>query len=561
MRAILDNVSRRFRSGRLHLPALVAVAGIITASASAVAVKLDNQVVGDGHLSITVGEYGSYAAAFAGGPSWLDMFNPSPDPVNPYDDSEKFPTFVSHVFLFVDPSEVGNGVHRVALSAHAGILALYDDPTLTTTILQENSTDNLPFSTDSVFLVTGTGFRVLCSLTQTVSAADPGPAGEARALLEQTYSFTNQSGAVNLIMTRQIDEDMPWGPGQPYHMDDFVGVDFAELDRPEIYAQDDELTTAALVLRTREDMCLDPMTTSNSTTGACTFVYYCGKQNMPPPPGNPDFPGGGCPKQDSPFLIWNNFGVPNCWKNYVPGVGHDVPGISPDILGDSFIGLQTEAAIPTGGTYEITFQTLYGYRPPPIIQIPPAFSAQTVRLNLDTGCGEFLWALGNRNPVLPSKVPVEITEFYIDVEAGDGGQGNCIEMIPPPGWVAELCPPGFDSHGHGLYHFHGGPPIGRGEQVSGRLIIDTNGLHETTNSANGTVVPPLSVVLHAAQQQEDAVCNFNFGPRRNGEWSERVVATAYLPIPSMAAWARAVLAMTLTAIGAVLLLRSRHCGA
>ncbi len=540
--------------------ALLLATGVLVTGAFAAEVILDNGVVGDGHLNIKLGDYGSYAEAFAGGALWPDMFNPSPDPINPFDDSEMFPTFASHVYLFVDASEVGNGIHRVALSAHGGIASTYDDGTLTISVIQPNSTDKLPLSTDSIFTVRGTGFRIQGELTQTVSAIDPGPNGEARAMLEQTYIFTNQSGAVNLIITRHIDEDMPWGPGQPFHLDDFVGVDFAELDRAEVYAQDANLTTAALVLRTLEDMCDDPLTTHHSTTDACNFVYYCGKQNMAAPQGNPDFPGGQCPEHDygTDFQIWDNFGLPNCWKNYVPGVGYDVPGLSPDLSGDSFIGYQTEASLASGASYEITYQVTYGYRPEPTTQIPPRFTVQTIQLNAATGCGEFLWTLANQNPIIPKKTPVEITEFYIDVEAGDGAQLGCVEMIAPPGWTAELCPPGFDPNGHGLYHFFGGPPIARDDSVVGQLIIDTNGLSETINSNNGMIVPPLSVVLHSAQQQEDAVCNFNFGPRRGGNWSLRATATAYLPVPSMSTWAKAALATLIIGVGALLVLRSRR---
>ncbi len=321
-------------------------------------VTLWNEVTGDGSLTVTVDDFGSFADGFAGGPAMPDLFNPSPDPVEG-ELFEEFATFATEVFLFVDPSGDGNGTHRAVLSTHAGILSTYENGNIDCVIVQENSTDNLPTSTDSEFRCTGDGFAITFVLTQTVSAAPDGPHGEATAELEQTYAVTAEGLApLDVTLVKHIDEDMPWGGIVNFYLDDIVGADFAELARPQVYARDRDLNTAVVTLRTREDMWTDPRTVD--------FVYYPGKQNLPPPPGNPNYPTAICPVQDygTDFQIWDNYGVPNCWRNYVPGVGYDVPGETPDVQGDSFIGLQVNARLADGGNpYEVTFVTRYGHGP------------------------------------------------------------------------------------------------------------------------------------------------------------------------------------------------------
>ena len=130
-------------------------------------------------------------------------------------------------------------------------------------------------------------------------------------------------------------------------------------------------------------------------------------------------------------------------------------------------------------------------------------------------------------------------------------------MTPPAGWSVTLCD-GFDTHGHALYMFSGGEPIPTGGKVRGRLEIDTNGLTETTNPTTDVTVPPLSVVFHVAQQQQQAECSFDFGPSRNGEWGIRTIATAHLPVPASATWAKALLALSVTLAGTVLLFNARR---
>ncbi|MEE9293403.1 MAG: choice-of-anchor B family protein [Phycisphaerae bacterium] len=185
---------------------------------------------------------------------------------------------------------------------------------------------------------------------------------------------------------------------------------------------------------------------------------------------------------------------------------------------------------------------------------PPLAKLTNITFDVDTGCGEFLWTLNNVNePFGP-----EMDTFYLDVEVGDGAQ-RCALMTPPQGWTVELCA-GYDADGHALYRFSGGTPILIGAKVIGRLTIDTNGNQPRANPQTGITVPPRSVVLHTAQGQDIAACDFSFGPTANGEWSPPVTGAAFLPVPSMALWAKTLLALAIATGGVYLVRRNATIG-
>ena len=265
-------------------------------------VTIWNGVEGDGSLMIASRDFGAIAAGGLGGPMWGDLFDPTGDLEAMSVTSSALP------FLFTGPSGCGPGTHRVALSCPAQ--ATYSNGDLATEIIVDNH--EIDFQTSaSVFDVLGADLHLRFELTQHIDIAPPGPNGKASARLEQTYRITNQAGFTSeFVLARHADPDLPWG-GSP--LDDVVGVDFSELGRPQVFNEDLEFPEASLVLRTREDMTQHPATVD--------FVYYAGKQNITPP-GNPDFPCADCPEYGygTDVQIWANYGVPNCWKNYVPDV-------------------------------------------------------------------------------------------------------------------------------------------------------------------------------------------------------------------------------------------------
>lgn len=545
---------------------------------------MDNGVDGDGHLQIQTAEYGSFGNL---GPLfWLDLFDPTGDGQF----SEKSPTFSTNLFLFTGPSGCGQGLQRVVISGNEGILGIpaYQGSNLLIEITSSNNqiTDA---SLESQFRVFGGGVDLLFDLFQEVDNNDgvKGPNDEVAARLSQTYTITNQGAPLNFTLLKHIDEDMLWDSDAGNYLDDSVGADFAELEgRPQVFAQDADLIQAAMVFRTREDMTL--------VDGTVEFIYYIGKQDTTPP-GNPDYPcGDDCPAYDygTDCEYWDqSWGAPNCWKNFVPEVGYDIPGISPfGLEGDSHMGLQVMISLGIGATYEITYETIYGFRPLPTICQPPLI--RTTLLDFDEGndCATFAWEFKNNNPFVPGQPENEIEVFYIDVEAGDGAQ-NCTELTGPDGWTVENCT-GFDSNNHALFKLSGGTPIQGGDKVFGRLTIDANGDSPTTNPLTGVVVDPLAVLLRAAQgggppgvvckagtdceadeecvegqcldacQQEEEVCangNYNFGPTdKSSDWSFPLQAKAFRPVPSLSAWAKFMLLAVLIGGGMMLVLRSRR---
>ncbi len=521
MNPFTSNPSVRRRRATLGMFALaILINTLALPSARAHPITIWNGIDGPGSLTITTDDYGSFGVALG----WLDTVDLGLDPIS--GDPLVGPlTHVAHLFAFIDPTPIGNGTHRGVLSTHPLLLNFYDDGNLTGAVTAPNALID-PATCASQFTVTGPGVDLHFSLTQRVSEVQGGPNGEVRVALEQTYIMTNVStDPVELIIVKNLDQDLFLDDDcGTFGCDDLLGADFAELDRPQVYTLAANFSVEALVLRTRDNH--DP-DLPDDVPSSVDFVYYCGKQTMAASE-SPDYPGGACPPYEygTDFQIWDNFGVPNCWKNNVPGVGHDVPGISPQLQGDSFMGLQVEASLEPGVPYEFSFHTLYGFRPPPVTQAPPLFTAEPTQYDPATGCSQFLWTITNDNPNVPGEPFVDIETFYVDIETGTGGDGPCVQMTPPDGWTAELC--ASDTNGHSLYRFTGGDPIDGGDSVSGSVTINPNGPDPATDPVTGIEIPPLSIVLHAAQQQPPAQCDFNFGPTADGEWSDPIVATAFL---------------------------------
>lgn len=553
---------------------LVLTAGFAaTAPAQTFEQTITNGVVCAGHLDVTSGSFGSFAAAFNGGPAWLDQF------IHTRSCTVEARTFSTNLFLFTGPSGCGGGGRHVALSEHAGLAGLYYDGDFVTKIIVANHLID-DATSRSVFQVTGGGVNLRFELTQHVddNGGLVGPNGEVSARLAQTYTITNQGNPVDFVLVRHLDPDLQGDD------DGLVGADFAELGRPQVFAQNVDLTETALILRTREDMTL--------VDGTVGFFYYCGKQ-FTTPPGNPNHPCETCPEYGlgTDFQIWDNYGTPNCWKNFVPEVGYDIPGISPFGLdGDSHLGLQLDITLDTDQEYTMTFETIYGLRPLSTICNPPILQVTLLDYDLANNCATFAWGIRNNNPFVPGQPENPIETFYIDVEAGDGAQ-NCADMTGPDGWTVENCT-GWDDNNHALFKFTSETPIEVGEKVFGRLTIDANGDSPTTNPDTGAVVEPMAVLLTAAQgggpaggackantdcdadeecndgqcvdacQQEEEVCangNYDFGPTdESSDWSIPIQSKAFKPVPALFAWSRVVLTIMLICGGTILVRRSRR---
>jgi hypothetical protein len=184
--------------------------------------------------------------------------------------------------------------------------------------------------------------------------------------------------------------------------------------------------------------------------------------------------------------------------------------------------------------------------------LPPTVDCELAGLT-EEGCGDFLWSVRNENLSAP------ISTFYLDVEAGTGGQ-ICTEdnITPPDGFTVDSCTGWVD--GHALFRLTG-PAFLPGDRVSGRLVVDANGA-DAAMSSGGSNIPPHSIVTHVAQDQGEAVCDpgdFSFGPSTDGDWSNfGATCTAFVPVPSMDASGKWALLLILVAGGTMLVLRSRR---
>lgn len=185
------------------------------------------------------------------------------------------------------------------------------------------------------------------------------------------------------------------------------------------------------------------------------------------------------------------------------------------------------------------------------VVFPPAVRCLNVQY-LPNNCAEFALSVRNAN------VNDSIDTFYLDIQAGTGGAicNTLANVTPPAGYTPTLC--GGWTAGHALLRFVG-PNIAPGGTVNLRLVVDTNG-PSPTPYAGGTV-PAYSVLVSGAQggvNQPMEACNFGFGPGVAGDWGAPPSScTAFLPVPSLSGWSKAVLAAIVLA-GGLLVLRSRR---
>lgn len=278
--------------------------GLVGAGATGAPVDLTNDVPsGDGKLEIRTDDFGTWLddEGFAGGAcpcepgatDLYDFFDPGTDPDDPLSNpGREFASFMAITFLHINPSLLQG---KVALSNHGCMNPIYNNrdaefcetetgrggpAEFGLTLVAENKTGGLPATTSSMFDITEDGESIIqVNLIQSVATAPLGPRGEVSAFIDLTYSLTNLTDdTLELMLIRHIDEDMPWvsaGLGGNFALDDFVGVDFAELGYPQVYAQDGDLSTAALVLSTTESPL--PVPGHPGIPGTTAFWYYLPK--------------------------------------------------------------------------------------------------------------------------------------------------------------------------------------------------------------------------------------------------------------------------------------------
>ncbi len=199
----------------------------------------------------------------------------------------------------------------------------------------------------------------------------------------------------------------------------------------------------------------------------------------------------------------------------------------------------------------------------------PAFECILEEVTEPDRCATFMFRVHNEN------TEGSIAQFFIDVEAGEGGEKSACRgtangisnVTPPPGWSVQNCT-NWNS-GHVLYSFTANTPgdeIAVGDTVTGFITLDVNKGREVESTTTGATIPPYTARMAAAQfagNEAFAVCasgDYSFGPTLGGlqQWSGISACEAFLNVPATSTWAKVILLSLVLAGGTMLVLRSRR---
>jgi hypothetical protein len=311
---------------------------------------ISNGAASDGSLQIRTDAFGSFQNILSQ-PDDGDMFDP------PGANAGQ-PTFSSGLFLFVagtyrellsdacawqnsDLTQPPPGDPSLYFEADESLTRLVTDCCL----LSDTNGDGTNDTTSSAFSVTGLDVNLEFQLTQFVSE----PNVDGAAYLRQDYQITN-NGATPLTVTlvRSYDGDLPWS-GSPPHSDDWVGA--AQRDG-NWYVFEREPSSNRLAV-----------TLSSPTP---PDAYFGGKTGI-----DPDGPGGSAQFGfGTSNALWDAFGIPIGWRNFVAGVGYGTPGESGSQPAgstdpyDAFCGLQFDLTLQPGENRTLTLVHSYGSAQP-----------------------------------------------------------------------------------------------------------------------------------------------------------------------------------------------------
>ena len=308
-----------FRQFRVLLIVACGLAVCMAGPALGQTVELTNGVVGDNALSVNIDAYGSWASTGFGGGG--DLYNPvgGGPPL-----AAKSVMFTNGFFLF------SGGNKRELLSESSnwqGVFAADDslEREITSPITVDGST-GIASSNFRVYDPAGT-FDVSFRLSQKIGSPT-GVAGgfEVRtaygdvfqvgqtATLFQTYVITSNAGNDAFQMVRSADADMMFAPGNSA-ADDEVGTDTNTIDPfGTISAWQQDTINPGVSRVTTFGESFDP----DVENGA-----YFGGHEMDLPGGVEPAVGFGTDTQ-----IWDAYGLPKNWNNYITNVGYNTDGAS-----------------------------------------------------------------------------------------------------------------------------------------------------------------------------------------------------------------------------------------
>lgn len=276
-------------------------------------VNIDNGVGGVGHLDVNIDAYGAYGNWNA---AYTDNFEPAVG-------GSGQPTFSAGFRLF-------SGNDRVLLTDMPQWTGTLSGGTwarnITTPVFNVNA-----FTASSSFeLLAGRTAVLEFDVRQVVTSVSAGV-----ALLEQFYTITNVSGGqLDFAMNRVLDADLIWGTS---FLDDHVatpnGLEWVIMHNP-------NSTVQAMAMR--------------AGPGDPNSFYWGGKQSHQPTGGPPAFGFG------SDVVVWNNFGLPTTWENYIAYVGYNTVGDSGTVNQDAHVGLDWRLSLADNATTTLSVETVYG---------------------------------------------------------------------------------------------------------------------------------------------------------------------------------------------------------
>ena len=285
-------------------------------------VNIDNGVGGAGHLSVNIDSYGAYGNWNT---AYVDSFQASAG-------GAISPTFAAGIRLFV-------GGDKVLLTDmpqwKAAVPGSTWEVVITTRVFNVNSTTAM-----SAFDVVAGEFDdcivLSVMLRQVVSSPRPGV-----AYLDQFYTVMNMSpDLMDVEINRVLDADLTWGTSTG---DDHVGASGEWVYQREPGAN----TSQAMAL-------------TSGPGGVAHDFYWAGKQSHMPTGGGPAFGYG------SDTVVFDNFGLPTTWENYVAYVGYNTPGDSGLVVGqDGHIGIDWRLSIESRTMKTFVVRTMYGAVPEP----------------------------------------------------------------------------------------------------------------------------------------------------------------------------------------------------
>ncbi|MCH8806768.1 MAG: hypothetical protein IH986_11855 [Planctomycetes bacterium] len=309
-------------------------------------VRLSNGIAGDGELEENTDTYG--AVTVWNWPDNFDWWNPVglPDPRNNV-------SFASNMFVYNLATQ-----DRVALGEEfedidntynqRGVApATFTYAIVTALVAFDTDGDGIDDSSTSTFSVTGgnAGYDLQFDLAQNVAK----PVG-GTSCWTKTYTITNNSGAPADIQVA-------------YHCDLDIAFD-ADFTDPAGVA---ELAGLLNPYMQEPDNFANFENTKISLSGTPGYDYVAGRSGFDPDGPGPD------PAMafGTDFQQWDNFGMPNSWKNYAAGIGHNTVGIDPSATpaggaapNDGFMTLQWSVSLAAGASTDIQVVLCYGSATP-----------------------------------------------------------------------------------------------------------------------------------------------------------------------------------------------------